>query len=141
MNCVWCKSLMQLGSGIAMAVVQAGSCSSDSPPAWESPYALGVSKKRKKQNKTKQKTEQSQEASRPELGLLAGQSPRLALYCLHPKSKRVQREANSTLYDQVLIRTNRLHFLSAICRVGVGSRQPEPRQKVTGRSQDPRAGS
>ena len=38
---------MQLRSGMAVAVVQASSCSSDSPPAWEISYAAGAAVERK----------------------------------------------------------------------------------------------
>ena len=36
------RSQMQLRSGIAMTVAQAGICSSDSTPTWEIPYAAGA---------------------------------------------------------------------------------------------------
>ena len=32
---LWCRSQMHLGSGIAVAVAQASSCSSNSPPSLE----------------------------------------------------------------------------------------------------------
>ena len=48
---------MLLRSGVAVAVVWAGSCSSDLTPAWELPYAVGATiterKKKKKKKKTK----------------------------------------------------------------------------------------
>ena len=31
---LWCRSQMQLGSGVAVAMVLAGSCSSDLTPSW-----------------------------------------------------------------------------------------------------------
>ena len=46
---------MQLGSCVAVAVVQAGSCSSNSTLAWEPPYAMGVTLKRQRQKKIKEK--------------------------------------------------------------------------------------
>ena len=45
---LWCRSQMLLGSHIAVAVVQASSCSSDSTLAWELPYATGAALKEKK---------------------------------------------------------------------------------------------
>ena len=57
---LWCRSLVPLRSGVAVAVALAGSCSSNGPQAWELPYALlgcGPKKQKKqkqKQNKTKQ---------------------------------------------------------------------------------------
>ena len=44
---------MQLISGIATAVEEAYSCSSDSKLAWELPYATGVAQKKKKKKKKK----------------------------------------------------------------------------------------
>ena len=38
---------MRLGSGIGVAALQAGSCSSNSTPGWESPYASSVALKSK----------------------------------------------------------------------------------------------
>ena len=46
---------MQLGSHVAVAVVQTGSCSSDLTPVWEFPYAVGVALKRKKKKKKRSK--------------------------------------------------------------------------------------
>ena len=45
----------RLGSGVAVAVVQAGSCSSNSTPSLELPYATGVALKNRKQNKRNDK--------------------------------------------------------------------------------------
>ena len=42
---------MRPGSGVAVAVVSAGSCSSDWIPSWESPYAGGCGPKNKKKKK------------------------------------------------------------------------------------------
>ena len=44
---LWCRLQMQLGSCIAVSVVQASSCSSDLTPSWEPPYAMGVVLKKK----------------------------------------------------------------------------------------------
>ena len=44
---LWCRSQMWLGSGIGVAALQAGSCSSNSTPGWESPYASSVALKSK----------------------------------------------------------------------------------------------
>ena len=44
---------MQLGSSIAVAVVQASSCSSNLTPSLELPYATKVALKKKKKKKTK----------------------------------------------------------------------------------------
>ena len=41
---------MSQGSGIAAAVVQAGSCGSNLTLAWERPYATGVVLKNKQKN-------------------------------------------------------------------------------------------
>ena len=46
---------MQLRSGVAVAVVQAGSCSSIQPLAWEPPYAVGTALKSKKRKEKKKK--------------------------------------------------------------------------------------
>ena len=51
---LWCRSQTWLSSGVAMVVVQAGSCSSDSSPSLGTSIATGVALKRQK-NKTKQK--------------------------------------------------------------------------------------
>ena len=48
---LWYRSQMQLRSGVAVAVVWAGSCSSNSPLAWELPYAIAVALKSKRQQK------------------------------------------------------------------------------------------
>ena len=48
---LWCRSQTWLRCGIAMAVVEAGSCSSDSTPAQEFPYATGAALKREKKKK------------------------------------------------------------------------------------------
>ena len=50
---LWRRWQTRLGSGVAVAVVQAGSCSSDSTSAWELPYAAGVALKSKKKKKKK----------------------------------------------------------------------------------------
>ena len=47
---LWYRLNMQLGSGVAVAEVQADICSSDSIPSLEIPYAMSVALK--KQNKT-----------------------------------------------------------------------------------------
>ena len=47
---------MHLGSGIAVAVVQAGSYTCDSTLAWELPYASSAALKKTKQNKTKNRS-------------------------------------------------------------------------------------
>ena len=39
---LWCRLQMWLRSGVAVAVVQAGSCSSSWPLAWELPHAVGA---------------------------------------------------------------------------------------------------
>ena len=51
---LWCRLPMQLGSGIAVAVVQAGSYNSDQTPslAWEPSYAVGVALKSKTNKQT-----------------------------------------------------------------------------------------
>ena len=50
---LWCRSQMRLGSGIAVAVVEASSYSSDSTPSLEPPDAAGAALKRQnKQTKT-----------------------------------------------------------------------------------------
>ena len=47
---LWCWSQTRLGSGIAVAVVWAGSCSSNSTPSsWERPYAVDAALKSKKE--------------------------------------------------------------------------------------------
>ena len=48
-----------LRSSVAVVAVQAGSCGSDSPPAWEHSCAIGVALK-----KTKKKKESLEELSR-----------------------------------------------------------------------------
>jgi len=48
---LWCRSQTWLGSCVAMAVAQASSCSSDSTPGVELPYAMGVAPKRKEKKK------------------------------------------------------------------------------------------
>ena len=45
---LWCRSQVWLRSQVAVAVGQAGSCSSDQTLAWEPPYATGMALKRKK---------------------------------------------------------------------------------------------
>ena len=47
---------MQLRSHVAVAVVYAGSCSSDWIPAWEPPHAAGVTLRKKKRKEKKKKT-------------------------------------------------------------------------------------
>ena len=42
---LWCRSQTWLGFCVAVALVWAGSCSSDSTPAWELQYAAGVALK------------------------------------------------------------------------------------------------
>ena len=51
MSCGVCRSLMQLGSRNAVAVVEAGSCSSDSTLAWEPPNARAAGMALKRQRK------------------------------------------------------------------------------------------
>ena len=50
---LWCRLQMQLGSGIAVALAQAGGYSSNSTPSWEPPYATDISliKKKRKEKK------------------------------------------------------------------------------------------
>ena len=48
-----CGLQMRLGSHIAVAVVEAGSCSSIQSLAFELPCAMGAALKKTKQNKTK----------------------------------------------------------------------------------------
>ena len=45
---LWCRSPSLLRSGVAVAVVEAGSCSFIQPLVWEPPYATGVAPKKKK---------------------------------------------------------------------------------------------
>ena len=45
---LWCRLEMRLGSRIAMAVASAGSCGSESTPAWELPCAVDSALKKKK---------------------------------------------------------------------------------------------
>ena len=45
---MWCRLQTQLRSHIAVAMAQAGSCSSNFPIAWESPYVTVVALERKK---------------------------------------------------------------------------------------------
>ena len=52
---LWCRSQSQLGSGVALAVVQAGSCSSDQTPGLEPPYAVSAALKKDKKTKKKKK--------------------------------------------------------------------------------------
>ena len=53
---LWYRLQVLFGSGVAVAVVWAGSCSSDSVPGLELPYAVGVAiKRRKKKKKVKRK--------------------------------------------------------------------------------------
>ena len=52
-----CRLQTRLRSGVAVALVQAGSNSSDQTPAWEPPYIVGVALKgQKTKTKTKTKT-------------------------------------------------------------------------------------
>ena len=51
---LWCRSQTRLRSGVAVAVVQAGSCSLDSTSAWEPPCAAGMALKRQKKKIRKQ---------------------------------------------------------------------------------------
>ena len=53
---LWCRLQRWFGSGVAVAVVQASSYSSDSTPAWEPPYATGAAIRKPKKRKTR-KTE------------------------------------------------------------------------------------
>ena len=48
---LWCRSQMWLGSGIAVAVVQAGNCNSDSTPSLGTSICLGCSPKETRQKK------------------------------------------------------------------------------------------
>ena len=50
---LWCRSQTKLGSDVAVAVVYAVICSSDSTPSWELSYALGAVLKNKKQQQKK----------------------------------------------------------------------------------------
>ena len=50
---LWCTSLMQLRFGVAAAVVQAGSCSSDSTPSLRTSICCGCSPKKWKEKKRK----------------------------------------------------------------------------------------
>ena len=52
---LWCRSQTQLRPRIALAVAQASSCSPNSTPALELPYASGVALKSKKQTKKQTK--------------------------------------------------------------------------------------
>ena len=52
------KSKMWLRSGVAVTVAQASSCSSDSAPIPELPYATSATIKRNKTNKQKNKIEE-----------------------------------------------------------------------------------
>ena len=47
---------MWLRSGMVVAVTYAGSCSSDSPLAWELPHAVGVALKSKEKEKVAKPT-------------------------------------------------------------------------------------
>ena len=48
----WCGSQRRLGSSVAVALVEASSCSSNSTPSlWEPPYAEGAALKRPKKKK------------------------------------------------------------------------------------------
>ena len=44
---LWCRSQTWLRSSVAGAVEEASSCSSDSTPTWELPYAAGAAQKKK----------------------------------------------------------------------------------------------
>ena len=48
---LWCRSQMRLGSGVAVAVPQAGSCSSDSTPSLGTSICHGAALKSKKRKK------------------------------------------------------------------------------------------
>ena len=48
-----CRSQMQLGTAMAVAVVQEGSCSSNVTLAWELPYATVVAVNRRSKKKKK----------------------------------------------------------------------------------------
>ena len=56
---LWCRLQMRLGSGIAVAVAWASSCSSDSAPSWELPYAAGAAPKSKKKKKERKKNKET----------------------------------------------------------------------------------
>ena len=48
---LWCRSQTQLRSRVAVAVVEASSCSSDWTPAWEPLYATDMALKTQKKKK------------------------------------------------------------------------------------------
>ena len=50
---LWCRSQIWLGSLVAVAVAQAGSCSSHLTPSPELPYVTGMAIKRKRKEKKK----------------------------------------------------------------------------------------
>ena len=49
-----CRSQKWFRSGVAVAVVETGSYSSDLTPAWELPYATGAALKNKKSKKVRE---------------------------------------------------------------------------------------
>ena len=49
---LWCRSQMQLGSRVAVAVVEASSCSSKSAPSLGTSICHGSGPKKQNQNKT-----------------------------------------------------------------------------------------
>ena len=55
---LWCRSQMWVRSGVAVAVVWAGGCGSDSTLAWEHPYPAGAGLKRQNKQTNKQTTKQ-----------------------------------------------------------------------------------
>ena len=59
-----CRSQVQLRSSVAMAMVWADSCSSNSTPAWELPYAMGEALKKKKKKKKERKKERKEKKKR-----------------------------------------------------------------------------
>ena len=59
---LWCRSQMQLGSGVAVVVAQAGSCSSDQTPGLGTSTCLrcGLKKIKDKKKKKKKKKEKKE---------------------------------------------------------------------------------
>ena len=80
---LWCWWQMWLGSGISVAVVQAGSCSSHSDPAWETPYATGAAPPPKKK-----KSEKMQEQRK------AVKQDQILMVCLVIKQSRTFRSSS-----------------------------------------------
>ena len=52
---LWCRSQTWLGSGVAVDVVDSGSCSSNRTLAWEPPYTEGAALKMTKQTNKQKK--------------------------------------------------------------------------------------